>query len=176
MADLKQIRVLMQGPAAWNVWRRSNTDVKVKLKAADLSGFNLVGADLTGADLSYANLSQADLSGAELVGAILTHASLSCANLRGADLDCADLSQAKLDGANVSGAFFESTVLFAVDLSRTIGLETVKHSGPSNVGLDTFFRSKGKIPEVFLRKAGAPAILLNHAGPIADEPVRSCLG
>jgi hypothetical protein len=35
-------------------------------------------------------------------------------------------------------------------------LEKVKHLGPSFVGIDTIYRSNGKIPEVFLRGAGVP--------------------
>jgi hypothetical protein len=32
----------------------------------------------------------------------------------------------------------------------------MKHRGPSTVGIDTIYRSKGQIPEVFLRNAGVP--------------------
>ena len=96
--------------------------------------------------------------------------------LGGADLDSADLSHANLEDANLSGAYMDATILAAVDLSRTIGLETVKHTGSSSVALDTFFRSQGRIPEVFLRKAGAPPILLTYAGPMTLEPVHSRVG
>src|SRR5262249_13556325 len=34
------------------------------------------------------------------------------------------------------------------------GLETVRHEGPSTIGTDTLFRSKGNIPEAFLRGCG----------------------
>ena len=32
----------------------------------------------------------------------------------------------------------------------------MKHRGPSTIGIDTIYRSKGNIPEVFLRGAGVP--------------------
>jgi hypothetical protein len=32
-----------------------------------------------------------------------------------------------------------------VDLSEVKGLETIRHEGPSTVGMDTLFRSRGKI-------------------------------
>jgi TIR domain-containing protein len=35
-------------------------------------------------------------------------------------------------------------------------LETAGHAGPSTIGIDTIIRSQGKIPEIFLRKAGVP--------------------
>ena len=44
----------------------------------------------------------------------------------------------------------------AVDLSGVLGLESVDHSGPSSIGIDTIYKSKGKIPDSFLRGAGVP--------------------
>ena len=43
-----------------------------------------------------------------------------------------------------------------VDLSQAENLEFVQHVGPSTIGIDTLFRSQGKIPESFLRDAGVP--------------------
>jgi len=43
-----------------------------------------------------------------------------------------------------------------VDLSICLGLEDVEHDGPSTIGIDTISRSNGKIPDVFLRRAGVP--------------------
>jgi hypothetical protein len=43
-----------------------------------------------------------------------------------------------------------------LDLSQCKDLESVKHLGPSSIGIDTIYRSGGKIPEVFLRGAGVP--------------------
>jgi hypothetical protein len=92
--------------------------------------------DLSGADLSGANLSEADL--------------------RDADLDRANLHRANLDGANLDGAIIAHTILVDVDLSTVKGLDTIHHYAPSSIGIDTLSRSKGKIPEVFLRGAGVP--------------------
>jgi hypothetical protein len=49
-----------------------------------------------------------------------------------------------------------STVFGGNDLSTVKGLETVQHYGPSTIGIDTIYESKGNIPEVFLRGAGVP--------------------
>ncbi len=38
------------------------------------------------------------------------------------------------------------------DLSAAKGLETVVHHGPSTIGIDTIYKSRSKIPEVFLRE------------------------
>jgi hypothetical protein len=41
-------------------------------------------------------------------------------------------------------------------MSTVKGLETVRHDGPSTIGIDTIILSQGKIPEVFLQGAGVP--------------------
>ncbi len=155
------------------------------LFAADLSKANLRGADLevamlVGTNLSEANLSHAYLRGAILPDADLSKANLNNANLRGAalpdanlseaDLYEADLRGADLDEANLSEARIAWTHLVDVDLSVVKGLETVTHSGPSSIGIDTIYRSKGAIPEVFLRKAGVPDTFLTYMHFLVGQP------
>ena len=82
------------------------------------------------------------------------------------DLTDANLSSAYLSGAYLSGAYLSGVVLYGgfcsgtsfatVDLSEVKGLESIKHKGPSTVGIDTLFRSHGKIPEGFLRGCSVP--------------------
>ena len=48
-------------------------------------------------------------------------------------------------------------------MSHTKGLEKVKHFGPSTIGIDTIYRSEGKIPEEFLRGAGVPEHFIAYA-------------
>lgn len=49
----------------------------------------------------------------------------------------------------------------STDLSEAIDLETVIHFGPS-IGIDTLYKSQGKIPEIFLRRAGVPETLIEY--------------
>jgi uncharacterized protein YjbI with pentapeptide repeats len=162
------------------------------LGGADLGGADLGGADLGGADLNWANLSRANLSGTLLIRAILSgailkwailsDAKLNQADLSGADLSGTDLSGANLSGANLSGAnlnwailnwadlseailseaILSRTLFTSVDLRSTIGLNTVRHQGPSSVGVDTLYLSEGHIPETFLRGCGVPASLIEY--------------
>jgi uncharacterized protein YjbI with pentapeptide repeats len=129
------------------------------LSGGDLSHAALSEADLRHADLSEADLRWADLSGANLGIANLSDADLSDANLRHADLSGAILSGAILRRANLSDANLReascwSTVFANVDLSNAKGLDSVTHIASSTVGIDTLFRSMGKIPEAFLRGCG----------------------
>jgi hypothetical protein len=77
---------------------------------------------------------------------------------------------------NLSGAnFFEAnagfTVFGDVDLSAVKGLATVKHIGPSTIGIDTILRSKGKIPKVFLRGAGVPDTFIEYMDSLVGKPI-----
>ena len=132
---------------------------KTNLSGANLSGAKLEGADLSKADLSGANLKLTDTSGANLSKANLSDANLSLArlsgaNLRGAVLFGANLFQAYLDGVNFEEAKVDGTLFVCVDLSSCSGLESVRHFGPSTLGIDSIMRSKGRIPEIFLRGIG----------------------
>jgi hypothetical protein len=172
MANEEQQSILKKGGiTAWNTWRTYHREIIPDLVDADLSGASLVwadlrmanlgGANLNGADLRMADLGGADLRvtnlcGANLNGAELFVAKLSRADLRGAMLIKTDLSGADLSGADLSASTMWLTSVSNIDLSGVKGLETVKHSGPSSIGLDTICRSKGKIPKAFLKGAGVP--------------------
>jgi hypothetical protein len=61
-----------------------------------------------------------------------------------------------------------------VDLSAVKGLDRAVHKGPSTIGIDTLFRSAGRIPEVFLRGCGVPgSVIANRFALIgALEPIQ----
>jgi hypothetical protein len=149
---------------------------KVPTYALDLAGANLSEAVFRRADLARVLMAGADLKAADFTEASITEANLSGADLSQASLSLADLRASELTGArfvgaDLHGAIFNRVILgdadftqartgFSLftntDLSKVKGLETVQHLGPSTVGIDTIYRSKGNIPEVFLRGAGVP--------------------
>jgi hypothetical protein len=60
VADEEQVRILKQGPEAWNEWRGNHKRTRVRLSGANLSGTNLNGVNLRGGVLLCgANLSEA---------------------------------------------------------------------------------------------------------------------
>ena len=199
MPNPEHVALLRKGVAGWNAWRGDNPVVTPDLRHANLGGANLIGSNLQLADLRHANLGGANLVGANLVGANfrladflgatlrradLRHANLGGvdlglgdlgdANLGAADLSGANLHRANLGGADLTGAIFGGTALGNVDLSDVKGLEKVVHGGPSTIGIDTIFRSEGKIPDVFLRGAGVPEpfIVQMKALVAAMEPIQ----
>lgn len=147
------------------------------LAAANLTRANLAWADLRGANLPEANLSHAVLRGANLRGAVLHRAMLHFAELDGSilcdvdlsgaklcnvDLRAANLCSANLRGANLSTAVVGWTVFTDLDLSLVEQLETVRHGAPSSVGIDTLYKSRGRIPISFLSGCGVPDELVDY--------------
>jgi len=100
--------------------------------------------------------------------------SLRMADLTGADLRDAYIFKSDLESAIFQGAVLGITRLINCDLSRAIGLEMTRHTGPSTIGMDTFARSGGRIPERFLENAGvSPQIIGTQAslrGASQDYP------
>lgn len=175
--------------------------VEAKLCRSNLKGSNLNGADLTDADLFKANLADADLRGISLTSAYLAeatldradltfgglvaadmtrsmlvstncyhadlrHTSLIVATLLGTNLQGANLANSKLNDATVGDAIFAEN-----DLSAVIGLETVYHSHPSSIGIDTIYLSKGRIPDKFLRGCGVPDEFITYAKSLVANPI-----
>lgn len=201
MANPDHLRILHKGVKEWNAWRKMNPHVIPDLSNTNLSKLSLDECNLTEANLSRVVLSYcwfmntdftranltgalldstilvgANFTGCILVDAILVHADLTGANLTHANLTGAVLGLAKLQGTKVSNAIFTSavfgiTVLGGLDLSATIGLETAKHQQPSTIGVDTIFRSKGNIPEVFLRGVGVPDAFIQYAATLSGQSI-----
>ena len=141
-----------------------------------LSGANLTGANLTGVNLSRANLVGANLTDANLTGAVLNRATLTRtilanANFQDADFYEAVFHNADLTGAKMGGSIMGYTVFQKCDLSVAEGLDKIRHDAPSTVGIDTFYRSGGKIPEEFLLGVGNPESLIEFQRSLLGVPV-----
>jgi hypothetical protein len=64
-----------------------------------------------------------------------------------------------------------ATVLTNLDLSEVKLLETIRHETASSIGLDTIYRSSGKIPEVFLRGCGVPENFIKFHKSLVNNPI-----
>lgn len=196
MANQEHLDILKQGVETWNQWRQEHLDILPDLKDAKLSNVNLRGADLSGANLiradlnrvilnratliksklNYANLSDAELKDTVLLGADLSDATLHRAIFRDTDLSntrllFTDFTDAILTRADFSHASVLKTIFGNNDLRSAMGLDTMKHRGPSVIGIDTFYRSEGNIPEVFLRHAGIPESFITYMRSLVGKPL-----
>lgn len=148
-----------------------------KLHKAELKKTNLWGANLERADLSYADLSEANLAEANLSHVNLSYADLSGTNLTDANLSHANLLHARFEKAVLNKTVLNNAVIgwcvFGdVDISTLKGLDTARHVGPSTVGIDSLYRSKGNIPMGFLQKAGVPENLIASIAALTTPPMR----
>jgi TIR domain-containing protein/pentapeptide repeat protein len=132
------------------------------LRGADLTGAQLINTAICWADLRRAQLVDADLSGAQLQGSDLSSADLRRANLTRANLEEANLNGVNLEQTNLTKATIGFTKFTDIDLSTTKGIETIKHTAPSTVGIDTIYRSQGNIAAAFLTGSGVPDIFVTY--------------
>ena len=160
MANPEHLKILEQGVKVWNKWREENPGINPNLAEAYLHRVDLSGADLSGTKLGRANLIDADLSGANLRGA----------DLSGARLGWTNLSAAHLKDCEFNDAHLLQTIFADVDLSEAQSLDSVVHGGPSSVGIDTIYVSKGKISESFLRGCGVPDDFIKLIPSLLSQP------
>jgi hypothetical protein len=121
--------------------------------------------------MTYYNLSGANLNGANLMGSYLMGANLCRATLHGTRLNVTNLSEANLTEADFSDAFLSLTIFGNVDLQGVKGLERVKHASSSILDIQTVYRSRGNIPETFLRGAGVPDSFITYAHSLVGRPI-----
>jgi len=169
MANPEHLEILMQGVVAWNLWRHEHRDIHPDLNSASLSYASLIGADLRGANLYGANLVKAKPINADLRAAEFINADLSNSFLGGASLSNADLSGADFTSTELAGTTFADN-----DLSEVKGLEEVIHYAPSSIGVDTLYKSRGQIPEVFLRGCGVPEDFITYMRSLVVQPIQFC--
>ena len=116
-------------------------------------------ANLSGADLRAANLSSVEFLGANLCDANLAEANLSMANLRGSELNMANLESIQTFHTNFTN----------VDLSNVKGLDTVQHHGPSEISINTIFKSRGRLSETFLHGCGVAESMIAFIRSLDDD-------
>ncbi len=170
----------------------SNADLsKASLYQTTLTDAKLIEARLLDADLNQADLSEADLNRANLQQADLSEAGLINSNLRGANLSWVDFSSTDLSGADLTGANLREvnfsgaklanvnlaearlwrTIFVDVNLGTAKGLESVRHEGPSFIGIESIYHSHGNIPESFLRGAGIPETFITYMRSLVGKPI-----
>ena len=184
MANPEHLEILRSGGFNWNYWTTAHPNLRPDLSGSDLSALELGAPMFHNTNLDRANLGNKNFfnetfENASLHSAHLHFADLRRANLRNADLSnsnliLANLSEADLDRANFAGALIGWTIFGDNDLSTVQGLDTVHHVGPSVIGIDTIYKSKGQIPEAFLRGSGVPEGFVEFARDlvVAEQPIQ----
>jgi uncharacterized protein YjbI with pentapeptide repeats len=147
---------------------------EIDLSTTDLSQRRLSMINFDGADLSRAFVASselvdsrfrhANLQRAQLIGATVTRCDFEGADLMGsnwrsgnivnsrpdrarfaADIVGAVLRNVSVEGADFSGAEAGHTLWSDLNLAPAVGLDKLRHSSASTIGLDTIVRSHGRI-------------------------------
>ncbi|HLX63278.1 MAG TPA: toll/interleukin-1 receptor domain-containing protein [Planctomycetota bacterium] len=145
MADEEHFKIIKQGPAAWNDWRRAHPEIKPDLTGAYLSGRELGNLRMANVDMSLSTLKKTNLRGSDfwrtdlnlsdLSGAILSRSFFGRAHLHSARLCSAELTYVRFIGSDLSGAnlshakiahtHFNDTDLAGADFSHAWISDTV---------------------------------------------------
>lgn len=147
-----------------------------------MSGVNLRGANLGGIDFENANFRYAQIGatrptaqGLERSGSVITLTpNLEEACLRETQLQHTIFDGFRLRETDFSRATLGGTALIAADLTGAQELDLGVHRAPSSLGMDTILRSKGQIPEVFLRGCGVPDAFIQYLPSLfaSVEPIQ----
>lgn len=192
MANPEHLGLLKQGVVDWYRWRKENPNIIPDLSEANLSGYdlkgynlrraNLLGVNFQGADLCEAYLNHSNLFASDFSTAVLAKSGFRRAYLRGvlfreavlveADLTYCDLTNVVLSGANLEGASVGFTSFCNTNLHEVMGLKEILHVGPSTIGIDTLYKSKGNIPEAFFRGCGVPDQMIEYARSLTASPIQ----
>ena len=122
-------------------------------------------------NLSWADLTNAKLSQVNFISAIFEGAKIGDANFDETSFAFADLSNTDFSSADFSGAYIGRTKFCNNDLSKVKGLDKALHRGPSTIGIDTRYKSDGKIPESFLRGAGVPDDFITFVPSLVGQAI-----
>jgi hypothetical protein len=133
---------------------------QMTLGLGDFTRLNLRGASLTGTWIHSAILDHADFSNASMRGALIESGTVRGGNYRQADLIGTHFDDMDMRDTDFTGARMLATKFTDCDLRRAVGLESVLHQGPSTIGVDTIYKSRGDIADAFLRGCGVPDNLI----------------
>jgi hypothetical protein len=152
---------------------RSARLVKADFYQARLFKSALSEADCSGAYFRKTDLTQADFSGADLTKADLVDCNLVNGSLARATLVGADLSGATLHGVDMREATLGWTLLGLLDLSQIVGLDQIRHIGPSTLGFDTALRSHKALSREFLQACGITEGVVHNWESLFGHPMEN---
>jgi uncharacterized protein YjbI with pentapeptide repeats len=156
-----------------------------RFKYTDMTDATFTGARMHGCSIFAGSLFRTNFKGAELGDLALKNLFLQQVSFRSAicrsisfegtpledvDFTCAVLATTSFTNIpRCTGTFHRASMIQNVwsdtDLRGARHLETVAHRGPSTIGIDTLYKSRGDIPDQFLRACGVPDEVLQNLLP-----------
>lgn len=137
-------------------------------RRAILRNAQFIHCDLTGVNFADADLAEANFRGAKLLDVDFTNANLTKTNFYKANLCGAAFLGSNLFSTNFREAEIGQTVFANLDMETCVGLDTVKHSQHSSVGVECLYRSGNNLPVKFLEGVGFSRILLDYLPSLVE--------
>jgi uncharacterized protein YjbI with pentapeptide repeats len=137
---------------------------------------SMIGANLESSKFRKANLDNVSLKDTCLLNADFSYASLRWTDFKNANashsiLVGSDFFETKLEGVAFSNAIVGQTRFNGIDLRYVRDIETIEHSFPSAIDIETIYKSRGQIPEVFLRGCGVPENFIAYMKSFTMDPI-----
>ncbi len=202
MGDKKAIEAAKKGREAFKRWHSehyypldlSGADLsRIDLRWVNFAGANLDDVDFTESTLTGSYFGPATFSteqpfvskdhipaslrgtmflGASLLAATFNYVELDGASFDGAYLGLVNFRGVEFNGISFSGARMLNTGFDNCRLAGAVGLESIRHLGPSHLDVQTLFHSPN-LPLQFLRGVGLPDIIVNYFPDLvaAVEPI-----
>jgi uncharacterized protein YjbI with pentapeptide repeats len=131
------------------------------IKHSSLFGGIFSDADFAGCEFLDCQMMHSNFHGASFTKCILISSDVKSANFHETDFSDARLVNVHFYQSELRRTCFQRSAFTYVnfsdcDLSAAEGLDTVLHDTPTSLGLDTIYRSGGRISEPFLRNSGVP--------------------
>lgn len=130
----------------------------------DLRAANFHEADARRGNFQHTDFRRADLSEANFQDGFLPEAHFGECRLINTNFTRTSLYGADFDEAKTSGVLWND-----VDLAETRNLKTIVHWGPSSVGVDTIYQSRGNLPAEFLRGCGINESFIANMASLAQK-------
>jgi len=159
MANKTHLKIINQGPAAWNRWRRTNPKIIPDLSGANLGELKLEGVNLRSVDLSRAVLNPANLIKADFSESNLEGTNLCRCNLRGAKFHLTNARGAWFGAANLVGAqFLQSDLNNTYFYNANLRKVRFEHKAISNSDMSFSYFQGATLRNVDLSRVQFPGV------------------
>ncbi|HEX9460178.1 MAG TPA: TIR domain-containing protein [Thermoanaerobaculia bacterium] len=179
MANPEHVAKLKEGEGAWNAWRRTSDEIpdlsNIVLVDVSLDYYDLTSVNLSGSQLSSVTFQDTSCRATSFERAVIVHghfsdAILNQSNFRDASIESTTFEWSDMEESNFTDASFIANSFAHVSLRDAQGLDTIKETGTTSIGIDTFFNSGG-LPDSFLRGSGVPEEFIQYAASLVGKAI-----
>jgi len=162
MTNSDHIKLVESGPIKFPEWRKQNPKIRLELEGEVLNKLFLTECNLTPANLyatwiGYSHFNRVrmvniDFQGGQLYASSLFNCNLSKVRMAYSVLCWSLLRNCNLNGTDFTDSRFDFMAIVGCDLSKCVGLNTVRHESSTGIDLDTLTKSYVGAGECFTQE------------------------